>query len=67
MHQLVNKQNFDNYTSRYMETQPGYIYIYIYMYVYGSVHRESNLITVKQDAAYSVYYISAGSSTCFGC
>ena len=27
----------------------------------------SNLITVQQDATYSVYYISAGSSTCFGC
>ena len=26
-----------------------------------------NLITVKQDATYSVYYISVGSSTCFGC
>ena len=32
-----------------------------------SVHRESNLITVQQDATYSVYYISVGSSTCFGC
>jgi len=31
------------------------------------VHRESNLITVQQDATYSVYYISVGSSTCFGC
>jgi len=35
------------------------------LYVHGSVHRESNLITVQQDAAYSVYYISVGSSTCF--
>jgi len=26
-----------------------------------------NLITVHQDATYSVYYISVGSSTCFGC
>jgi hypothetical protein len=26
-----------------------------------------NLITVQQDATYSVYYISVGSSTCFGC
>ena len=25
------------------------------------------LITVQQDATYSVYYISVGSSTCFGC
>ena len=25
------------------------------------------LITVQQDANYSVYYISVGSSTCFGC
>jgi len=31
------------------------------------VHRESNLITVQQDATYSVYYISVGSSRCFGC
>ena len=27
----------------------------------------SNLITVQQDATYSVYYISVGSCTCFGC
>ena len=26
-----------------------------------------NLITDQQDATYSVYYISVGSSTCFGC
>ena len=26
-----------------------------------------NLITVQQDATYSVYYISEGSSTCFAC
>jgi len=25
------------------------------------------LITVQQDATYSVYYISVGSSKCFGC
>ena len=36
-------------------------------YIHVSVHRESNLITVQQDATYSVYYISVGSSTCFGC
>ena len=36
-------------------------------YMHGSVHRESNLITVQQDATYSVYYISVDSSTCFGC
>jgi len=35
-------------------------------YIHGSVHCESNLITVQQDATYSVYYISVGSSTCFG-
>ena len=44
-----------------------YIYIYIYTYIHGSVHRESNLITVQQDATYSVYYISVGSCTCIGC
>jgi len=27
----------------------------------------SNLIIVQQDATYSVYYITVGSSTCFGC
>ena len=32
----------------------------------GSVLRESNLITVQQDATYSVYYVSVGSCTCFG-
>ena len=36
-------------------------------YIHGSVHRESNLIIVQQDATYSVYYVSIGSSTCFGC
>ena len=30
-------------------------------YIHGSVHRESNLITVQQDATYSIYYISVGS------
>jgi len=28
---------------------------------------QSNLITVQQNATYSVYYISVGSSTCFVC
>jgi len=28
-----------------------------FLYIHGSVHRESNLITVQQDATYSVYYI----------
>ena len=32
-----------------------------------SVHCESNLITVQQDATYSVYYISVGSTTHFEC
>jgi len=36
-------------------------------YIHGSVHRESNLITVQQDVTYSVYYISVDSSACFGC
>jgi len=36
-------------------------------YIYGSVHRESNLTAVQQDATYSVYYISVGSSTCCSC
>jgi len=41
--------------------------LYTVLCIHGSVHRESNLITVQQDATYSVYYISVGSSTCFGC
>jgi len=36
-------------------------------YIHGSVHRESNSVTVQQDETYSVNYISVGSSTCFGC
>ena len=35
--------------------------------IHGSVHRESNLITVHQDATFSVYYIYVGSSTYLGC
>jgi hypothetical protein len=34
-------------------------------YIHGSVHHETNLIIVQQDATYSVYYISVGSSTSF--
>jgi len=45
-----------------------YVNIRIYQfYIHGSVHRESNLITVQQGVTYSVYYISVGSSTYFGC
>jgi len=45
-----------------------YIYIYTHTHTHGSVNRESNLIIVfQQDATYSVYCISVGSSTCFGC
>jgi len=48
-----------------------YIYIYIYIqthtHTHGSVHRESNLITIQQEATYSVYYISVDNSTYFGC
>jgi len=40
--------------------------MYIF-YIHGFVHCESNLIIFQQDATYSVYYISVGSSTCFGC
>jgi len=42
-------------------------YLILFLYIHGSVHRESNLVIVQQDATYSVYYISLGSSTCFGC
>jgi len=31
------------------------------------MHRVSNSITVQQDATYSVYYTSVGSSTYFAC
>jgi len=44
-----------------------YTYIPLTFYIHGSVHRESNLIIFQQDATYSVYYISVGSSTCVGC
>ena len=44
----------------------GSMHIYIYI-LHGSMHHELNLIIVHQDATYSVYYISVGSSTCFGC
>jgi hypothetical protein len=36
-------------------------------YIQGSLHCESYLIIAQQDATDSVYYISVGSSTCFGC
>ena len=40
------------------------VYCFTKFYIHGSVHRESNLIIY---ATYSVYYISVGSTTCFGC
>ena len=40
---------------------------YLLFYIHRSVHRESNLIIVQQDANYSVYYFSVGSCTWFGC
>jgi hypothetical protein len=42
-------------------------HVFFYIYIHGYVHRESDLITVQQEATYSVYYISVGSSTCFRC
>jgi len=36
-------------------------------YIHGFMHRESNLTIFQLDATYSVYYISADSSTCFRC
>ena len=48
----------------------GYSVVKLFMsefYTHESTHRESNLITVQKDAAYSVYYITVGSSTCFRC
>jgi len=41
--------------------------IVTFFYVPGSMHRELNLTIFQQDATYSVYYITVGSSTCFGC
>jgi len=61
------------YLSYYTDyTIPGPIKIVLllkekFFYLHGSVHRESNLIIDQQDVTYSVYYISVGSSTCFGC
>ena len=46
------------------ESHPKHIERYFNIFM-GSVLREANLITVQQDATYSVYYISVGSSTCF--
>ena len=38
------------------------VYYYVHksppFYIHGSVHHELNLITVQQDATYSVYYIT---------
>jgi len=34
----------------------GQLFLSQFFYIHGSVHRESNLITVKKDATYSVYY-----------
>ena len=39
---------------------------FMLFYIHGSLHRESNLTIVQQDATYSVYYFSVGSSICFG-
>ena len=36
-------------------------------YVVLCENLKSNLMTVQQDVTYSVYCISVGSSTCFGC
>jgi hypothetical protein len=53
-----------------------YFYVDTRMYAIGNnggiyiklkINIISNLITVQQDATYSVNYISVGSSTCFGC
>ena len=52
-------------TDRYKSTLEKF-YIFFF-YIHGPLHRESNLITVRQDATYSVYYISVGCSTYFGC
>ena len=37
-----------------------------FFYIRGSVHRELNLTIFQLDVTYSVYYITVGSSTCFG-
>jgi hypothetical protein len=61
---LTQMHLMDNYTKkRYkcngLETKA----FHINFYIHGSAHRELNLITVQQNATYSVYYISVGSST----
>jgi len=43
------------------------VWLNLIFYIHRSVHRELNLIIVQQGATYSVYYISVGNSTCFGC
>ena len=66
---------FSVYLNEYNECINEWVNFYIFratdtqkqFYIRGSVHRESNLIIVQQDATSSLYYVTVGSYTCFGC
>jgi len=61
--------NFMSLNKEYVNsvTFSEYTYIPLTFYVHGSMHHESNLIILQQDASYLVYYVSVGSSACFEC
>ena len=43
-----------------------FLITWLSLFTVTNIMKLLNLITVQQDATYSVYYISVGSSTCFG-
>ena len=55
-----SRQIFEKYSTNFMKICPVGVEL-----LHGQT--DLNLITVQQDATYSVYYISVGRSTCFGC
>ena len=61
----IIKQN--NYLSNAHTAQWEYCPSSIFMLPIAENEVEYNWITVQEDATYSVYYISVGSSTFFGC
>jgi len=53
-----------------LEKESTRIYVGTWEHKYRATHKVRNYFNlgiVQQDATYSVYYISVGSSTCFGC
>jgi len=51
---------------RKLEDTEGYLMALSHTKEEDCKNRRGNLITVQQDATYSVYCISVGASTCFG-